>query len=221
MNALGRLWAGRVRGLCHEPHDERFTHLVTNLSHILHDAPASPDVRRAAERSWRFGDRMPVSPGSVWGEALVRRVRDADGLVVMAPIGPRLSAATVESWDVSSAYEGTEIELFRAPARIDTRTAMLALASGRPLWFGWLAAGPRTLEGALEPLILLATSEQSRDLASQLATRCEPLLRTYPDQCRAYVPFWPAPFDSETVTRVERPNRPASADHAGDQTSSS
>ncbi len=207
-NALGRLLAGRVRRTDHVPDGDRFGDLLINLSHILHDSPTSVDVQWAAKQSWSRLHGTIAAPELVWGHTLSEQVRAACGLVLVAPIGPRWSDAPSSDWWAEIAPGVTATSFFGAPARIDTVPIAGALASGRPLWMGWLAAAPRSIEGGLEPLSTITAHTPPDAIAREIARRSEPLLRTYPDQCRAVHRFWEEPFDPVMARRIDRPSAP-------------
>jgi len=204
LTALGHSLAGRVHRADTPPEDDRFGELLINLSHIMHDAPTSADVRQAAIRSWSNRDRAIVAPESVWDLTLVERVRATEGLVLLAPVGPRLTDTPIETCGIEPGPSGTETSFFGVPARVDTGRVVDAFASGRPVWFGWVASGPEFIDGELEPLGSLDTSSDARVVAREITRRCEPLMRTYPDQCRAFQRFWLQPFDPRTASRIDR-----------------
>lgn len=208
-NALGRFLAGRVPRADHVPDGDRFGDLLINLSHILHDAQTSVDVQWAAKRSWSRLHGTTAEPEVVWGQTLSEQVRVTGGLVLMAPVGPRWSDVPSSSWWVEIAPGETATSFFGAPARIDTVSIARALAAGRPLWLGWLAAAPQSIDGGLEPLSTITAGTPPDAVAREIARRCEPLLRTYPDQCCAVRRFWEEPFDPLTAPRIDRPSAPA------------
>ena len=186
--------------------------LTLNLSHVMHDAPAAPEVIAAARAARRARRGRRIDPTPAWDPTALVALRREGGLVVVAPVGPPLDITAITrgatgAIDVESLGIGlTVVAFFDAPAGVGAPSLAAAVAGGRAIWFGWVARRPGRggFEGALEQC--LVAGEGAGDpvaVAAALARRCEPVLRTYPAQCRAVEPWWPEPFDPAAAPRLD------------------
>jgi len=210
--ALGRLSGRRVARPGPLLTDPAFSGLSFNLSHVMHDTWNAPAVAAAARAAWSARRGRSIDPTSAWDPAALVALRRDGGLVVVAPVGPSLVAAPIARGAIGAV--GVEplgtganvVPFFDAPAMVGAPSLAAALAGGRAIWFGWVARRPGRggFEGALERCLVAGDGAgDPLAVAAELARCCEPVLRTYPAQCRATVPWWPAPFDPEAAPRVE------------------